>query len=143
MPTKTELEEVTEILNIPIEHPDVFAWQLDDGGKLLLRLARLAEQQFQATGPGFLRMHIQIKENPQLNYACVLVTRHNRETIVQKFRDEFDLLEKFCYGFSAGARQGPGWKALQPHLCVTWQTKANWAAVNDDREAAAAEKEAA
>ena len=144
MPTKTELEEKTEILNIPIEKPAVFCWELDDGGKLQ-RLVSLAEKQFQATGPGFFSMNLQINEGENLTYGLgvVLVTRGDRKALVQKFREKFDLLASFCYGFWSGARQGPGWDALQPQLRVTWQTEANWDAVNDDREAAAAEKEAA
>ena len=136
-------KEITELLNIPIEKPAVFDREPYDGEGLMPRLVQLAERQFDATGPGFVALHIQIETPATIHYSCVWITRQDREEIIKDFREKFDSLQTFCYGLSYGAMKGPGWDALQPRLQVAWQTKANWDAVNDDREAAAAEKEAA
>ena len=136
---KTELEEKTEILNIPIEDPAVFGWGLDDGGKLLQRLVSLSEQQFQATGAGLVRMNITITKRDTLpaGHSFVWVTRRNREALIQKLRKEFDLFESFCYGFWVAALHGAGWDEFQLRLQVAWQTKANWDAVQAARKKAA------
>ena len=128
-------EEITELLNIPIEKPSVFDWEPYDGEGLMPRLVQLAERQYDTTGPGFLGMHIQIEGH--IHYSHVGITRQDREEIIKDFREKFDSLQTFCYGLSYGAMKGPGWNALQPHLCVTWQTKANFDAVCAAEEKAA------
>ena len=139
--TTAPIEGRTEILNVPMPSQDIVDWDQVALAEPPPWLMSLAEQQFQATGPGPGFLHMEItSEGLRLfgGYGPVAQARPTHEAIGWEFRHTFTSLFKFCYQLSVVEFQGLDPEIPCPlRLRVTWQAEANWDAVKAARQTAA------